>query len=310
MAHPASAFRPAAGNKAAAAQLQSAAGVFSLLREVAAKAFVSGAGPDATVEAAAMLTSLCLAQAQECFFDTAMAGGKSASICAKIAKQVCMLYEDAGRLLREAPLKEGVDKGFVSCVALKAALYNAEACRLVAAELGREKDVGPQIARLQQGLLPLAREVKAAKGAIGEKLWAASQAHEAELRRLLAAAERENECVYMTRVPAAESLPPLQGALLVKPAPMAPVLDAGKERLLRSIVPDDSAKAVSRYSELVDTLIRQEAAALTAASDAARVRLRELELPGARGVDCDGGDALADCHLSSHSRSRAFFCLF
>lgn len=127
-----------------------------------------------------MLTSLCLAQAQECFFDTAMAGGKSPAICSKIAKQarsahggcpgalnrsiahqvapsainprrnassrpkripntqksidltpcllcrtrslqVGILYEDAGRLLREAPLKEGIDKVFAATVALKGA---------------------------------------------------------------------------------------------------------------------------------------------------------------------------------------------
>lgn len=174
-----------------------------------------------------------------------------------------------------------MDKGFTASVALKAALYAAEACRLVAADLGKDKEVGPQIARLQQGLIPLSRELKASKGAVPDKLWAAASATEAEMKRLLGAAERDNECVYMMRVPAAESLPALAGALLVKPAPMAPVLDAGKEKLLRSIVPDDSAKALSKYSEMVDELIRNEAASLTSASDAARIRLRELELPGA-----------------------------
>lgn len=192
-----------------------------------------------------------------------------------------VFYEDAARLLREAPLKEGLDKGFAAAVTLKGALYAAEACRLVAGDLGKDKDVGPQIARLKQGLLPLSRELRAAKGSVPEKLWAAASAHEAELKRLLAAAERDNECVYMMRVPASDALPPLAGAALVKPTPMAPVLDAGGERLLRAIVPDDSAKALSKYSEMVDELIRNEAASLAAASDAARVRLREMELPGA-----------------------------
>ena len=40
-----------------------------------------------------------------------------------------------------------------------------------------------------------------------------------------------------------------------------------------------SAKALSRYSELVDDLIRQEMGKLEGATDEARVKLKEWELP-------------------------------
>lgn len=50
--------------------------------------------------------------------------------------------------------------------------------------------------------------------------------------------------------------------------------------LLNYIVTIDcSAKALSKYTEMVDSLIRQQMDALAAASDEARLKLREWELP-------------------------------
>ncbi len=44
-------------------------------------------------------------------------------------------------------------------------------------------------------------------------------------------------------------------------------------------MPDSSAKALSKYSDLVDTLSREVLDKLAAATDAARLRLKEAELP-------------------------------
>ena len=98
---------------------------------------------------------------------------------------------------------------------------------------------------------------------------------EASLRSRAEAAAREAECVYFVRVP--EAVDKLPAAVAVKPTP--PPLDCGGETLLRSMVPDGAAAAASRYSEMVDALAREQAAILEAASDAARTRLRELDLP-------------------------------
>lgn len=48
-----------------------------------------------------------------------------------------------------------------------------------------------------------------------------------------------------------------------------------------------SAKALSKYTEMVDSLIRAQMDALEAASDDARIKLREWELP----------ECLQVCHL-------------
>jgi programmed cell death 6-interacting protein len=56
-------------------------------------------------------------------------------------------------------------------------------------------------------------------------------------------------------------------------------LDAAQEDLFREVIPDGSAKALSKYTDMVDALIRDQNDRLAAASDDARLRLREWDLP-------------------------------
>ena len=57
------------------------------------------------------------------------------------------------------------------------------------------------------------------------------------------------------------------------------LLDASKEKMFASLVPDSSAKALSRYTEMVDDVIRTQAEKLQEASELTRVRLKEMDLP-------------------------------
>ena len=56
-------------------------------------------------------------------------------------------------------------------------------------------------------------------------------------------------------------------------------LDASQEDIFREVIPDGSAKALSRYTDIVDALIREQNDRLAGASDDARLRLRERDLP-------------------------------
>jgi programmed cell death 6-interacting protein len=79
------------GIKTACGAFQSAAGAFAWLREsgVAAKAVAAGTTTvDITPECAGMLEKLMLAQAQECFFEKVIGGGKPPALCSKVARQV------------------------------------------------------------------------------------------------------------------------------------------------------------------------------------------------------------------------------
>ncbi len=56
-----------------------------------------------------------------------------------------------------------------------------------------------------------------------------------------------------------------------------------------------SAKALSKYTEMVDNLIRQQKDKLEAASDEARLRLREWDMPEAlQALDAGSAAALPD----------------
>ena len=70
-----------------------------------------------------------------------------------------------------------------------------------------------------------------------------------------------------------ESLPPLPAVALVKPLNLVDILDASKEKMFISLVPDSSAKALSRYTEMTQTEKLQQA------SEVAKVRLKEMDLP-------------------------------
>ncbi|KAK9115043.1 hypothetical protein Syun_021840 [Stephania yunnanensis] len=60
---------------------------------------------------------------------------------------------------------------------------------------------------------------------------------------------------------------------------MNEVLDASKEKLFATLVPDSSAKSLSKYTEMVDDIIRTQAEKLQQASELTRVRLKEMDLP-------------------------------
>ncbi|KAJ8447630.1 hypothetical protein Cgig2_031684 [Carnegiea gigantea] len=282
------------GRKQAVHNFATAAGVFAYLRDnVAVKAAGGGSATvDLSVECAGMLERLMLAQAQECVFETTIAKGSTPGVCSKIARQelqssgivfeassqVGIFYEEALAALNVAPLNVHFDKNWIAHVQLKASLFYAEACYRYSIELHEKEEIAEEIARLKSGISALSEAKKSAKGAPAQLLDAASKL-EVSLNHNLERAMKENDRVYLQRVPSISSLSPLPAFSMVKPMPLDEILDASKEKMFQSLVPDSSAKALSRYTEMVDDVIRTQAEKLQQASELARVRLREMDLP-------------------------------
>ncbi|CAK7326684.1 unnamed protein product [Dovyalis caffra] len=239
-----------------------AAGAFAYLRDNAATKASMGTSTtvDLSVECVGMLERLMLAQAQECVFENTIAKGSTPGVCAKISRQVGLYYEEALGALNVTPLKDHFDKGWIAHVQLKAALFYAEACYRYSLELHEKEEIAEEIARLKSGASALAEL-------------------EANINRNLDRAVKENDRVYLMRVPSPSSLPPLPAFSMVKIMPMNEVLDASREKLFASLVPDSSAKVLSRYTEMVDDIIRTQAEKLQQGSELARVRLKEMDLP-------------------------------
>ncbi|KAG6715188.1 hypothetical protein I3842_05G238500 [Carya illinoinensis] len=268
------------GRKLASHAFMGAAGAFAFLRDNAStKASIgSSTTVDISLECAGMLERLMLAQAQECVFENSIAKGSTPGVCAKISRQVGVYYEEALAALNVAPLNQHFEKAWISHVQLKAALFYAEACYRYSLELHEKEDIAEEIARLRSGVSALTEVKKSSKGASAQLLEAISKL-EANLNRNLERAMKENDRVYLMRVPSPSSLPPLSAFSLVKPVAMNEVLDASREKMFASLVPDSSAKALSRYTEMADDIIRTQAEKLQQASELTRVRLKEMDLP-------------------------------
>ncbi|OMO68182.1 hypothetical protein CCACVL1_20034 [Corchorus capsularis] len=268
------------GRRQASHAFIAAAGAFAFLRDNASTKASMGNSTtvDLSVECAGMLERLMLAQAQECVFENTIAKGSTPGVCAKISRQVGLYYEEALGALNVAPLKDHFDKAWIAHVQLKAALFYAEACYRYSLELHEKEEIAEEIARLKSGISALAEAKKSSKGAAAQLLDAISKL-EASLNRNLERAVKENDRVYLMRVPSPSSLNPLPAFSMVKPMQMNEVLDASKEKLFASLVPDSSAKALSRYTEMLDDVIRTQAEKLQQGSELTRVRLKEMDLP-------------------------------
>uniref|UniRef100_A0A7N0TCK3 BRO1 domain-containing protein n=1 Tax=Kalanchoe fedtschenkoi TaxID=63787 RepID=A0A7N0TCK3_KALFE len=268
------------GRKEASHSFIAAAGVFSFLRDNEAVKASNGdsAMVDLSVECTGMLETLMLSQAQECVFENAVAKGSSLGVCAKISRQVGIYYEEALAALNAAPLSQHIDRAWVFHVQMKAAFFFADACYRYSLELHEKEAVGEEIVRLRSGIDALSEAKKSSKG-VAVQLLDSVEMLERDMNRNLARALKENDRVYLMRVPSINCLSPLPAVSLVKSMLMNDLLNASTDKLFCSLVPETSAKALSKYTEMVDEIIRRLDEKLQQASELKRVRLKEMDLP-------------------------------
>ncbi|CAN6273619.1 unnamed protein product [Urochloa humidicola] len=180
------------GVRAACGEFQRAAGAFRAVGEMMEEEV--GTTVDMTSQASAMLERLMLAQAQECCFERALAGGKSPAVCSKVAKQAALFYEEAYAALVAPPLQNHFERSWVS----------------------------------QVGVNSIVDAKRNARGAPGPLYDYASRL-EQDINKSLETAKDENYRIYLFRIPAATSLAPLPAASLVRSASLAEILEAKTE---------------------------------------------------------------------------------
>ncbi|KAJ3680329.1 hypothetical protein LUZ60_016607 [Juncus effusus] len=237
--------------KMACVEFQKASGAFRLLKENIIASKVPGPTTvDLTVECAGMLEKLMLAHAQECYFDKAIADSKSPVICSKIAKQVGIFYAEAYKALNSQPLNQHFDKSWVPQIQLKSAYFYAEACYLYCTELHQKEEIGEEVARLKLGISALSDAKKSVRG-VPASLMNLVTKLESNMNRNLQRAEKENNEVYLIRIPPVSSLMELTAALLVKSASMADALDISNENLFSNFIPHFMKNSHAKYSKMV-----------------------------------------------------------
>lgn len=158
-------------------------------------------------------------------------------------------------------------------------MFYAEACYRYSLELHEKEEIGEEIARINSGITALSEAKKSYPRGTSQQILDSINKLETKLNFNLDRAMKENDRVYLLRVPPVNSLPPLPAFSLVKSMNMNDLLDASKVRMFATLVPDNSAKALSRYTEMVDDVIRTQAEKLQQGSELARVHLKEMSLP-------------------------------
>ncbi|KAG2321340.1 hypothetical protein Bca52824_014553 [Brassica carinata] len=254
------------GRRQASHAFMGAAGALAWARDnESVKAMIgqSSTTVDVTVECVGMLERLMVAQAQECVFENTIAKGSTPGVSAKISRQAGIFYEEALAALTASPLKDHFEKGWISHVQMKAALFYSEACYRYGMELHEKEEIAEEIARLRSGASRLAEAKKSSRGAPAQLVEAMNKL-EASINCNLDRAVKENDRVYLMRVPSPASLPPLPTFSMVKPMNMTEILDASKEKMFAILVRTPVPR-LSRYTEMVD--------------DLTRVRLKEMDLP-------------------------------
>jgi len=267
---------------------QDAAGVLAHLRSDVAPRLEGASCPvDLSPACLALLERTLLAEAQECCYESAVAGGKSPATLARLALACGDTYAEA-HCEWTPELAAHLDRSWGLCPDVLANLHRGLA-EAHAAEVHRAQDAnGPELARLRRAAELLGPAgAGAAIGQLppdaGADLPAAVARALGDVEVRIARAEKENRSVYMCRVPAHTTLTALAPALLVRPTGPESVLATADavEPLFSSVVPEDVAREISRFAGGVDELVRDRIGALEDATEGAQLAMALAGLPDA-----------------------------
>jgi programmed cell death 6-interacting protein len=173
---------------------------------------------------------------QECVYHKAVLDGKSPGTSARLAKQAAVMYHEVSALFASPALSAHFERSWAAHSQMKGSLMDVLALVEAAKQLNAETKISKEIATLSEAFTRLQATKKLAKAA-SQELADSLRPLEESTALALRKAQKDNDAVYLERVPPFADLPPVQGALLVKPAPPQG-LDAGGEALFSSLVPD------------------------------------------------------------------------
>lgn len=273
------------GRKDSKRAFEEAAGVFVHLRDTLSMKLESPRPVDLTAECCTLLEALFLGQAQECVYEHSVATSRSPAVLARLAAAAGSYYKKCAETLSVQPLMVHFDRAWSSHCNVKSLLCQVEATMQSSLDLRTsdlEKGVAREIARLRAARVLIEKAKKEGKAASKELQENILQKEKA-LNEQLAQAEKENNTVYLQRVPGEADLPDIEAFVAVKAVSPVEMLRPGSQALalFGSVIPEGSTKALSRYTAMADSLVREQYEKLAHASDHARLKFREWELPEA-----------------------------
>eukprot|EP00879_Flechtneria_rotunda_P013649 GHRR01014259.1.p1 GENE.GHRR01014259.1~~GHRR01014259.1.p1 ORF type:complete len:727 (+),score=319.48 GHRR01014259.1:344-2524(+) len=251
--------------------------MFAHLKENEASKVDNPRPVDLSPECLSMMEKLMLAQAQECVFHKAVMDKKSPGTLARLAKQAGNMYGEVSAIFNQPAVVQHFERSWVAHTQMKAALYDVNALMEQGRQYNSETKIALEVAVLSEAFKRM-QSVKALAKAVSKEMAESLKGQEEQLTVALTKAQKDNNAVYLERVPVFADVPAIAPALVVKPAPPTN-LDASTENLFSGLIPDSSAKALSKYTDMVDSLSREQLGKLAEATDAARLALKQADLP-------------------------------
>ncbi|OQR67538.1 programmed cell death 6-interacting protein-like [Tropilaelaps mercedesae] len=272
---------------------QMAAGVYHHLRSSAQSITQDSLTADLHPDTLTVLYTLCLAQAQECFYHKAAKDGKRDALLAQISSQCEELYTDTNKLMSREQLRGLWDREWFTVVQLKEAAFRGVTQYHKAMGARADKDVGEELARLQVALENL--KIVQTKMSQVTSIQIADHFMDIQRRanRFYKETKKDNDLIYHVRIPEVKQLDTIKPAVLAKAIALSSPLTQWdkRENLFESLLPVSVSQGCQKVEAKKNEVVNEEIGRLKQATQLLNGVLASLNLPAAI-EDVPGGAQL------------------
>ncbi|KOG96756.1 Rim20p [Saccharomyces eubayanus] len=219
---------------------QNGAGCFKYVLDHQATLKTETVVDDSTAKA---LTSLMLAQAQECFWFKAVQDKHKDSLIAKLSQQIVDFYAES---IRDSQKGKLIRNDWTNHLKAKKAYFDAVTYYRMALSFNEKKQFGSMVKALQTALK-----------FVNESTLSSNAKFKTVIESALKEAQRDNDFIYLQQVPT--ELPTIQPASMVKPTPTVGLLPSigDSELLFKDLIPIEVMDYCTAYNERQDKYIEQ-----------------------------------------------------
>lgn len=266
-------------------KLQTAAGLFTCLKERVVGLMEQEPTPDLDPECLAVLASLCLAQAQEMVVQKALKDKMKDNIVAKLSGHADDLFAEVMKLMQKESVRTLWDKDWLPIISGKQAFYNGLAQYHQSKVCNADKSVGEEIARLQYSIeLITACQTRAGfAGLCGAGDWIK------RANRALTDAKKDNDFIYHERIPDVKNLSSIGRASVVKPTAVPDKFLPDEKELFGALMPVHIHQALAAYDVRKQELVSKEVGRLKEGTNMLNDILTSMNLPAALEDTTGGG---------------------
>ncbi|CAO3587926.1 unnamed protein product [Absidia cylindrospora] len=222
----------AEGVKRACNHFKSSAGCFKHLQDVVIPEMRIAPSVDMSGYALKTLINLMLAQAQECVWQKAAMDQLRDGTIARLAIKIANFYDAAYELASNSSIQNVFPRHWLTHMQIKALHFNAAAHFRKSCECISKNKYGEEIARLQLANDYVKRAFDMLRTFFSNSYIGVSNSVVNDLKSLqqiiqtnLARAEKDNDVIYLEKIPSASALPPIQQFEMVQPVAPPDVAD-------------------------------------------------------------------------------------